>query len=126
MSTVSAAPTENPPPAIVGLVAAVHGRVTGVAELALAEAKLAAISVALMVFAALIAAGFVLAAWGLALAGIVSGLLMLEVPLWASLIGLGALHAILATIVWRTVLSLSNHLEFSATRAQLRSTSGAG
>lgn len=56
-------------------------RVKLISELALAEAKLAAISIALMAFLAMLAAAFVLGAWGLLIAGLVHGLVQLQLSL---------------------------------------------
>lgn len=124
MDTLATSQTNDAPPAPVGLVAALHGRITGVAELALAEARLAAVSVSLMVFISLLAAAFVLAAWGLAVAGMVVGMLAIDIPIWAALAGLGLLHALLAMLLWRNVIRLSRHLEFAATRSQMRAATG--
>ncbi|HET6565921.1 MAG TPA: hypothetical protein VFG52_10950 [Xanthomonadales bacterium] len=94
-------------------------RVKLISELALAEAKLAAISLALMAFLAMLAAAFVLGTWGLLMAGLIYGLLQLQVPLWPLLLVLGGLHALLATLAWRAAVALSNNLEFGHTRGQI-------
>ncbi len=88
-------------------------------KLALAEARLAATSLALMAFLAMLAAAFVLGAWSLLMAGLVHGLLQLQVPLWPLLLALAGLHVLLATLAWRFVLALSGNLEFNHTRSQI-------
>ncbi len=87
-------------------------------DLALAEAKLAAISIALMAFLAMLAAAFILGAWGLLMAGLIFGLIQLQVPLWPMLFVLGGLHILIAFAAWRGAVRLSDHLEFPATRQQ--------
>ena len=100
-------------------VAATGSRIKLTAELALAEAKLAAISICLMVFLAMLAAAFILGAWGLLMAGVVLGLLHLQLPLWPILLVLGGLHVLIAAAAWQTALYLSRNLEFPETREQL-------
>lgn len=94
-------------------------RVKLISELALAEAKLAAISIALMVFLAMLAAAFVLGAWGLLMAGLIHGLVQLQVPLLPALLVLGGLHALIAATAWRAAVRLCSNLEFGVTRQQL-------
>lgn len=94
-------------------------RVKLISELALAEAKLAAISIALMAFLAMLAAAFVMGSWGLLMAGLVYGLLQLELPLWPVLVVLGVIHAALAFIAWRGAVALSHNLNFGYTRDQI-------
>ncbi len=101
------------------LVSASVERARLVSRLALAEARLAATSLALMGFLALLAAAFVMGAWGLLLAGLVLGLLQLQLPLWPMLLALAGLHVLLATLAWRFLLALSGNLEFSRTRSQI-------
>lgn len=103
-----------------GWLSASVARVKVVSELALAEAKLAASSVALMAFLGTIAAVCVIAAWGLVVAGGVVALLALGVPLWAILMLLALGHLAIAGLLARRILALTAHLEFSATRQQLR------
>jgi len=100
-------------------VAATGSRIKLTAELALAEAKLAAISISLMVFLAMLAAAFILGAWGLLMAGVVLGLLHLQLPLWPILLVLGGLHVLIAAAAWQAALYLSRNLEFPETREQL-------
>jgi len=100
-------------------VAATGSRLKLTSELALAEAKLAAISISLMVFLAMLAAAFTLGAWGLLMAGLVYGLLQLQLPFWPILLLLGGLHVLIAVAAWKTAVYLSHNIEFSATRQQL-------
>lgn len=95
-------------------------RVKNTAQLALAEARLAAMSVVLMVLLAIIAAVFLLGAWGLLMAGVVTGINALGVPIWSSLLALGLTHLLSAWLLLRLTLKLSVHLELPATRRQLR------
>jgi hypothetical protein len=71
-----------------------------------------------MLMLAMVAGGFVLGAWGLLMAGVVTGLLALDVPLWSALAGLAALHALCAGLLLCRVTRLSVHLELPATRRQ--------
>lgn len=95
-------------------------------ELAAAEARLAAISLSLMTFLAMLAAALVLGAWGLMVAGLVYGLLQLQIPLWLLLLVLGGLHALLAALAWRAAVNLSDNLQFKGTRRQIESTFTSG
>lgn len=101
-------------------VSAAGSRVKNTAQLALAEARLAAMSVVLMVLLAIIAAVFLLGAWGMLMAGVVTGINELGVPVWGSLLALGVTHLLLAWLLLRLTLKLSVHLELPATRRQLR------
>lgn len=98
-------------------VATAGSRVKVMVELAMAEAKLAAISVALMAFLAMLSAAFVLGAWALMVAGVIYGLLQLGMPVWPILIGLFAVHVLIAYLLWRGAVSLSDNLEFNTTRS---------
>jgi uncharacterized membrane protein YqjE len=98
---------------------AAGSRVKLISELALAEAKLAAISLALMAFLAMLAAAFVLSAWGLLIAGLVNGLVQMQISLWPILLVLGGLHVLIAYAAWRGAIRLSRNLEFELTRKQL-------
>jgi uncharacterized membrane protein YqjE len=109
-----------------GWISAAGSRVKSTAELALAEAKLAVLSVVLMLLLAIVVAVFLLSAWGLLIAGAVSGLLALGVPLWGSLAVLGTLHLFLAWLLLRWISRLSTHLELPATRRQLSAADGQG
>lgn len=93
-------------------------RVKLISELALAEAKLAAISIALMAFLAMLAAAFVLSAWGLLIAGLIHGLVQMQLPLWPVLLVLGGLHVLIGLAAWRGAVGLSSNLEFGFTRQQ--------
>lgn len=97
----------------------VKARTSLMSRLLLAETKLAAISVAGMAFFGVMAAAFALGAWGLALAGLVHGLLAVNVSLWIILLSLALLHVIAAMCMWVFAMRLTRHLEFSATRQQL-------
>lgn len=117
-------PTGAPTPDETGLtslashwVATAGSRVKVMVELAMAEAKLAAISVALMAFLAMLSAAFVLGAWALMVAGMIYGLLQLGMPVWPILIGLFAVHVLIAYLLWRGAVSLSDNLEFNTTRS---------
>lgn len=77
-------------------------------------------SVVLMVLLAIIAAVFLLGAWGLLMAGVVTGINALGVPIWSSLLALGLTHLLSAWLLLRLTLKLSVHLELPATRRQLR------
>jgi uncharacterized membrane protein YqjE len=101
-------------------VSAAGSRVKDTAQLALAEARLAAMSVALMVLLAIIAAVFLLGAWGMLMAGVVTGINELGVPIWITLLALGVTHLLCAWLLIRLTLKLSVHLELPATRRQLR------
>ena len=100
-------------------VSAAGSRVRNTAQLALAEARLAAMSVVLMVLLAIVAAVFLLGAWGMLMAGVVTGILELGVPIWTVLLGLGVIHLLCAWLLIRWTLKLSVHLELPATRRQL-------
>lgn len=101
-------------------VSAAGSRVKNTAQLALAEARLAAMSVVLMVLLAIIAAVFLLGAWGMLMAGVVTGINELGVPIWSTLLALGVTHLLGAWLLIRLTLKLSVHLELPATRRQLR------
>ena len=101
-------------------VSAAGSRVRNTAQLALAEARLAAMSVVLMVLLAIVAAVFLLGAWGMLIAGVVTAILELGVPIWTILLALGLIHLLCAWLLIRWTLKLSVHLEMPATRRQLR------
>lgn len=101
-------------------VSAAGSRVRNTARLALAEARLAAMSVVLMVLLAIIAAVFLLGAWGMLMAGVVTGINELGVPIWTTLLALGVTHLLCAWLLIRLTLKLSVYLELPATRRQLR------
>jgi uncharacterized membrane protein YqjE len=101
-------------------VSATGSRVKDTAQLALAEARLAAMSVVLMVLLAIVAAVFLLGAWGMLMAGVVTGINELGVPIWITLLALGVTHLLCAWLLIRLALKLSVHLELPATRRQLR------
>ncbi len=104
----------------VGWLQATRERVRSVTHLAIAEARLAALSVALMALFGVLAAVCLLGAWGLLVAGMAHGLVQLGLPLWAVLLILGIGHVLGAWLSWRSAMRLSRHLEFAATRAQIR------
>lgn len=95
-------------------------RAGALARLALAEARLAAVSVALMTFLAMLAAIFAFTAWGLGVAALVSSLLAAGLELSAILIAIAALHVLIAFVLWNISMRLGKHVEFHATRQQLR------
>lgn len=103
-------------------VSAAGSRVKNTAELALAEARLAAMSFAVMLLLAIVAAVFLLGAWGMLMAGVVTGLNALGLPLWITLLALGAIHLLCAWLLIRLAMKLSVHLELPATRRQLGGT----
>ncbi len=115
-------PVPSEPVSVVSLaaswVSAVSTRIRLITELALAEAKLAAISVVLMMFLAILAAAFMFGAWGFLMAGLVLGLVQLQLPLWPVLLVLGGLHFLIAAIAWRVADRLSKNLEFPASKEQ--------
>ena len=99
---------------------ATSSRIRFTTELAFAEARLAAISVALMVLMGMLSAVFILGAWGLIVAGLVVAISKFGISLWITLLSLSLLHALGAWLLWRGVVRLSRHLEFSATRQQFQ------
>ena len=103
-----------------GWLEATRERATAVTHLAIAEAKLAALSVALMALFGVLAAVCLLGAWGLLVAGLAHALVYLGLPLWAVLLLFGVGHVLAAWVSWRSAMRLSRHLEFAATRAQIR------
>lgn len=105
---------------VLGWLSATRERARSISELAAAEAKLAAQSVALMAFLGMLTAVCLLGSWGMLLAGLVFGLHQLGLPLWGALCVVAFLNGIAAYLLWRTAIGLSRHLEFSATRAELR------
>jgi Na+-driven multidrug efflux pump len=73
-----------------------------------------------MVLLAIVAAVFLLGAWGMLMAGVVTGINELGVPIWITLLALGVTHLLCAWLLIRLTLKLSVHLELPATRRQLR------
>ena len=110
---------ENPLDHAAGWVEGLRDRACLVSELVFAEARLAATSFALMAFLALLAGVCMLGAIGLAVAGLVFGLQLAGIPLWAALVGIAALLTVVACVLARQVLRLSANLEFSATRREV-------
>jgi hypothetical protein len=105
---------------VAGWLSATRERARSVSQLAAAEAKLAAQSVALMAFLAMLTAVCLLGSWGMLLAGLVYALHQAGLPLWGALVAVALANGVAAYLLWRTALGLSRHLEFSATRAELR------
>lgn len=105
---------------VAGWLQATRERARSLTHLAIAEARLAALSVALMALFGVLAAVCLLGAWGLLVAGLAHGLVQLGLPLWSVLLLLGIGHILGAWLCWRSAIRLSRHLEFAATRAQIR------
>jgi Putative Actinobacterial Holin-X, holin superfamily III len=105
---------------VAGWLSATRERARSISELAAAEAKLAAQSVALMAFLGMLTAVCLLGSWGMLLAGLVYALHQAGFPLWGALFVVGLANGVAAYLLWRAALGLSRHLEFSATRAELR------
>lgn len=93
-------------------------------QLAAAEARLAATSFAWLIAIATSIAILVLAVWGLAAAGLIGFAVEQGVPMWASLLGMAAVHAAVAYWLLRKGTRLEDNLAFPATRERLSRQSG--
>jgi hypothetical protein len=98
-------------------------RFRGSLRLAMAETKLAVTSFVLMIFLVVLAAGAVILAWMLLLAALVQALSLAGLQLLLAIVAVGALHLVLAWVLWRTANRLGRYMEFRATRRLLDSRS---
>jgi hypothetical protein len=119
-SAEDAGPMDGLVAEVAGWLSATRERARSLSELAAAEAKLAAQSVALMAFLGMLTAVCLLGSWGMLLAGLVYALHQAGLSLWGALFAVALANGVAAYLLWRTALGLSRHLEFSATRAELR------
>jgi hypothetical protein len=108
------------------LITAIRRQAADTAALLAAEARLAGVSLVAMINGLVFSGLCVLTGWGLFVAFIVWSLHTAGLPLGPIFAGLALLHVLIGFILWRMTLRLARHLEFEATRRQLRIVDGDG
>ncbi|GMW06570.1 MAG: hypothetical protein QY320_06150 [Gammaproteobacteria bacterium] len=103
------------------LLRAVRDQACGTAELAVAELRLAAMTGVTMLALAIIAAALALIGWGLVVAAAAQIGVAMGLSGPQALLGLGAVHVVLAWLAWRSALRLSPRLTLPALRAAVLS-----
>jgi hypothetical protein len=102
------------------LAAALRRQAADTAALMAAEARLAGVSLVAMINGLVFAGLCVLTGWGLLVAFVVWSLAAAGLPLGPVFGGLAVLHIVMGYVLWRMTMRLARHLEFEATRRQLK------
>ncbi len=102
------------------VVSALRRQASDMSALVAADARLAGVSFVAMINGLVLAGLSLLTAWGLLLAMILWWAGTRGLPMGPVFGGLALLHVIIAIALWLVTMRLARHLEFRATRRQLR------
>lgn len=102
------------------VMSALRRQASDMTALVAADARLAGVSFIAMVNGAVLAGLSLLTAWGLLIAMLLWWAGTLGMPMGPVFGALALLHLVVAFVLWQVTMRLARHLEFRATRRQLK------
>ncbi len=102
------------------VVSALRRQASDMTALVAADARLAGVSFVAMINGVVLAGLSLLTAWGLLIAMLVWWVGARGLPLGPVFGALALLHVVVAIVLWQATMRLARHLEFRATRRQLK------